>query len=248
MGFSSFVRFFRKKRSKSSSSASSSTSKRSKPEVSDEERNRIWDQKIKHQQYLARAEEREIEEAERKKDRDEKIKLRDERLLREIKDLDRKGTEAVKKITKTGKKAAKGFAKDMLGATKIAAKGLGDWADRVVPDEKPKAKRKTKTAAKKVITKSKTSIRKKPKFSGNKRGLPEYVTINGKRYTRAGTFGNDAAKARNYALSLRANGLDAKVKKMTNGVISLWTVWYRSKAATTTVRKRRKRKANNSWC
>lgn len=48
------------------------------------------------------------------------------------------------------KKQKTGLAKDFLGAAKVAAKGMGDWADRIAPDEKPakrKIKAKTKTAA-----------------------------------------------------------------------------------------------------
>lgn len=237
-------RFFGKKRSHHSSSNISTTSK----PMTKEERNKLWDQKIAEQQDLARAEDRAIEEEERRRARAEKIKQRDEQILRELKELDRKGTEAAKKLTKTGKKAAKGFAKDMWHATKVAAKGLGDWADRVAPDEKPtrtRQKAKPKTTARKTKTiKPKTIKIKKPvKLTGNKRGLPAYAIINKKRYERAGTFGEDIERAQNYATQLRANGLDAKVKKMSNGTITIWTVWYRAK---TTVK--RHKRTNNSWC
>jgi hypothetical protein len=236
-------RFFGKKRSRSDkSNTPTNTSK----VLSREERDKLWDQKIAQHQYEARAEDREIEEEERRRARAEKIKQRDEQILRDLRELDRKGTEAAKNITKKGKKAAKGFAKDMWTATKVAAKGLGDWADRVVPDEKP-AKRKTKvtrtTVAKATKRKPKVTI-KHTGAATNKAGLPKYATINGKRYTRAGPLKYDSADAFDYAAKIRANGLDATVKKMSNGEITAWTVWYRPK---TTV-KRPKRKANNSWC
>jgi len=225
-----FSRFFKKKH----------TTEDSKAKLK-EERNKEWDQKIARHQELARSEEREIEKAERKEQRNRKIS----------------------KLKKTGKKAAKGFANDMWHATKIAAKGLGDWADRVAPDETPakrrkapKTKPKTKTKARtktlkgaiktKTVTKRalKTTARKKPvSLTGNKRGIPEFATINGKRYKRAGTFGDDLKQAQNYATQLRSHGLEARVKKITVGKIAIWSVWYKSK---TTLKKCKRTK--NSMC
>ncbi|MCE5295189.1 MAG: hypothetical protein LLF94_11340 [Chlamydiales bacterium] len=60
------------------------------------------------------------------------------------------------------KKQKDGLAKDMWKATKIAAKGLGEWADRVALDEKPaKRERKAKTKTKAVARKTKRAVKRR---------------------------------------------------------------------------------------
>lgn len=123
-------------------------------EMSMEERQREWDRKIERENYKAREEDREAErtepivyykntpakvvrtqsEDERIAARRKKIKERDEQLLRELRETERAGVDALKK----GGKVAKVMVKDVAKAGKMAWKELGDWADRVAADPKPR--------------------------------------------------------------------------------------------------------------
>lgn len=137
--------------------------------MSQKERNDIWDKKLEREQALARKED--IEEEKRLKaiERKNKIKNAGKATVRGLghsiegvgiianktADIEVK---TAKKIYKKGKPAAKTILKDMTHASKVAAKGLGDWADRVAEDELP---RKRKTTTKRRVIKNKTKAKRK---------------------------------------------------------------------------------------
>jgi hypothetical protein len=132
-------------------------------EITMEERQREWDRKIERENYKAREEDREAErnepivyykntpskqirtpsEDERIAARRKKIKERDEQLLRELRETEQAGVDALKK----GGKVAKVMVKDVAAAGKVAWKGLSDWADRMA-EEPPKKKRAKPTTPK----------------------------------------------------------------------------------------------------
>lgn len=143
-------------------------------EMSQKERDRLWDQKLAREQALARKEDIDEENRQKAHERKEAIKKGGKTLVKhtghaieglgiianKTADIEVK---AAKKIYKKGKPAAKTFVKDLTKAGKVAAKGLGDWADRVVEEDKPK-KRKTTTRRvikKKPTTKIKVTVKRK---------------------------------------------------------------------------------------
>lgn len=108
-----------------------------------------------------------------------------------------------KKIYKHGKPVAKAFYIDMKKTGRKAARGIGNWADRVIEEDQHN---------KSHSTKRNTQSRKKT--NTGLKASPKTINVNGKKYIKHGSSFSDPEDATYYAGELKHAGYSVIIKRL----------------------------------